>query len=133
MLYFEEKAQSIKIIHHLLGGPNMDYLFIEPQESFEVFDYLRGKLLKELSDTKVEILYFEDRKSVSANIIVVVVKKPCKHGNREHIVLKALIRMTVMLQPHVGYCRYFDLTGKSCFVIFCNLTLSYRYKNFHIY
>ena len=114
----KEKAQSIKLIHHMLCGPNMEYHFIEPHESFEAFDYLHQKLIDDLTVNKWNILSFEDHKSCASNIIVVVIKKPCKHGNLEHVILKALIRMTVMLQPHVGYCRYFNLTGKSCFMFF---------------
>ena len=127
----EEKAQSIELIHHMLGGPNMDYNFIEPDESFEAFDHLRGNLIKDLQDNKWNILFFEDRKSYSANIIVVVIQKPKKHGNREHIVLKVLIRMTVMLQPRVGFCRYLDLTGKSCFMFFPYLTIFNNFLTLH--
>ena len=121
----EKKAQSIELIHHMLGGPNMAYHFVKPHESFEAFDYLCQKLIDDLTDNKWHILFFEDRKSCTSNIIIVVIRKPQKHGNREHIVLKALIRLTVMLKLRVGYYHYFDLTGESCFVIFLILNISH--------
>ena len=37
----KEKATSIDIIHHMLGGENMEYHCIEVEESFEAFDFLR--------------------------------------------------------------------------------------------
>ena len=118
----QNKAISVELIHHMLGGPNMEYRFIEVEESFEAFDFLRGELIKDLTENKLDIMFFEDRTNVNSNIIVVVVKKPRKHGNREHIVIKCLIRMTVMLEPKIGFCCLFDLTGKSCFVNISNIT-----------
>ena len=56
----QDKAQSIELINHMLGGPNMEYNFIEPEESFEAFDYLCGKLIKNITDNKLNILFFED-------------------------------------------------------------------------
>ena len=111
----KHRAVSIELIHHMLGGPNMDYHCIENNESFEAFDYLRNKLIKDLTENKMDILFFEDRKCVSSNIIVVVVMKKAKHGSREHIVMKTLIRMTVNVEPKIGYCRFFDLTGNNKF------------------
>ena len=127
----QEKAQSIELINHMLGGPNMEYNFIEPEESFEAFDYLHGKMIQNITENKLNIMFFEDRKNVSFNVIVVVVQKPRKHGSRQHIVLKALVRMTIMLVPKVGFCRYFDLTGLSCFVIFYQLNLIFSLEISH--
>ena len=107
-----ERAISVELIHHMLGGPNMEYRFIEVTESFEAFDFLREELIEDLKQSKMEILFLEDRKCVNSNIIAVIVKKEKKHGSREHIVLKCLVRITVMLEPRVGYCRFFDLTGE---------------------
>ena len=108
----KQKAISIDLIKHYMGGPNMQYHFIENDESFEAFDYLRSKLMDQLNDQKLEIMFFEDRKCVSSSVIVVVVKKPKQHGSREHIIMKILIRMTIMVEPRVAYCRFFDLTGE---------------------
>ena len=107
----KKRAVSIELINHMMGGPNMDYHCIENDESFEAFDYLQTKLLDELKEDKLQILFFEDRIGVSSNIIIVVVLKNAKHGVREHIVLKALIWMSINLHPQVGYCRFFDITG----------------------
>ena len=106
------KALSVDIIHHMLGGHYMDYRCIEVEESFEAFDFLRNKLIGDLQENKWDILFFEDRKGVTSNMIVVVVRKPAKHGVREHCVLKCLIRMTIQLKPTVGFCRLLDLTGE---------------------
>ena len=111
----KHRAVSIELIHHMLGGPNMDYHCIENDESFEAFDYLRTKLMTDLTENKLDILFFEDRKCVSSNVIVVIVMKKAKHGSREHIVMKTLIRMTVDIEPKIGYCRFFDLTGAKIF------------------
>ena len=112
------KAVSIELINHMLGGPNMEYHLIENDESFEAFDYLRTRLMEELQEKKLEIMFFEDRKGVSSNIIVVIVKQPKEHGLREHIIMKVLIRMTIMVEPKIGYCRYFNLTGKYSFTVY---------------
>ena len=61
----KQKAISIKLILHLLGGPNMNYRCIDLEESFEAFDHLRSNLVRDLSEQKNEILFFEDRKMIN--------------------------------------------------------------------
>ena len=72
----KEGGVSVELIHHMLAGPNMDYRYIEVEESFEAFDFLRQQLLDELKSDGLEILSFEDRKNRRSNIICVVVLKP---------------------------------------------------------
>ena len=107
----KKNAVSIELIHHLLGGPNMEYRCIECDESFKAFDFLRGKLIDELKENKKEILFFEDRKCYSKNVIIVVTKQPKEQGKHEHIILKGVIRMTIMVEPKIGFCHMFDITG----------------------
>ena len=69
-------------------------------------------MIQNLQEDKLDILFFEDCKGVTSNVIVVVVKQPQKHGIREHALLKCLIRMTIQLNPNVGFCCLLDLTGQ---------------------
>ena len=76
--FTQHKAVSIELIHHMLGGPNMDYRVIELVESFEAFDFLAMNLMEKLQNDKCDILFFEDRKDSTSNAIVVVVKQERK-------------------------------------------------------
>ena len=42
---YKKNVVSVDIIHHMLGGKDMDYRCIELEESFEVFDYVRKKIV----------------------------------------------------------------------------------------
>ena len=111
-----KNAISIEIIHHLLGGENMEYNIMEVDNSFECHAYCRQDLLDNLKQDKRDICYFEDRKNSTSNVLMCVVKQPKTKAKREHLVFYAVIRMTIMIEPKVAMMRYFDVTGKSCFV-----------------
>ena len=107
----------MELIQNLLGGVNMEYPVMEIHDSLECYEFCQGHLIQKLKDTKFNIEFFEDRVTSDANIIVSVVKKPRKSGG-DQIVLWCVIRMTVFTTPKVGFCRYFDLTGMSCFTVY---------------
>ena len=90
----------------------MEYAPMELENSFDCFNYCRYDLLTNLQKNKEEILFFEDRKSASNDVLIVVVKQRKSNKKREHVILKAVTRLTIMLKPRVGICRYFVITGK---------------------
>ena len=110
------KAISIEVINHLLGGPNMEYESVmEIQNSFDCFHYCKNYLLENVTETKKEILWLEDCNSGTSNILVMVVKQSKSNTKREHIILHAITRLTVMVTPRVGFARYLTVTGKKIF------------------
>ena len=44
----QQCAISIELIHHMLGGPNMEFRFTEVGKSFEAFDFLHQELIENL-------------------------------------------------------------------------------------
>ena len=71
----QEKAISVELIQHMLGGLNMEYKVINIQDSFEAFDYSAKYLIDTLNDKKPEILFFEHRNNSTSSILVVVIKQ----------------------------------------------------------
>ena len=110
--YNYDKAISIDLIHHMLGGDHSDYKIIPVQESFECYNHCRQEMLNYVQETKMDILFFEDRKNATSNVIIVALKQEKKKGAWEHIILLAVIHITVMVTPKVTFCRYFKLIGK---------------------
>ena len=106
------KAVSIEIIDHLLGGENMEYVTMELEDSFQCYDYLHSLVMQNISSNKKEITFFEDRKNYSTSIIVVVTKEDRTSKSREHIVFESVVRMTIMVEPKVGFVRYFKFKGQ---------------------
>ena len=97
----------------------MDYVTMEVQNLIDCFEYCKKHLLETIQEEKHNILMFEDRQNSTSNIMVVIVKQERTNARREHIVLNAVLRLTVMTEPKVGFCRYFTITGThACFVIF---------------
>ena len=96
-LHKQDKAISVELIHHMLGGPNMEYKAMGVTDSFECFDYCADDLINLLKSTKSEILFFEHRNNSTSNILVVVIKQKKSNTTREHPVLLAVIRLTIMM------------------------------------
>ena len=119
--YKEEKATSVELIHHLLGGPNMDYEAMNLADSFQCFEFCARDLIDFLKETKCEILFFEHRKTSTSNVIAVVTKQEKSRGVREHIVLKCVMRLTILLMPKVGFCRFLDIKGICLFHTFFDI------------
>ena len=108
------KAVSVEIIEHLLGGPNMEYNSImEVENSIDCFAVCKSDLLDQIKSEKKEIMLFEDRQSNTSNILIVIVKQSRTNSKREHIVLHAVIRLTIMMEPKVGFARFITATGKN--------------------
>ena len=99
---------AIELIDHLLGGPNMEYPCMEVRDSFKCFQVCRADLMKNIKETQENILFFEDRKTTDASIIVVVVQPNRKVDN---IILYTLVGMTLNVAPRVAFCCYFVLRG----------------------
>ena len=69
-IYYEEieifclirqpKATSVEIIQHLLGGPNMEYSFMEVQNSKECFKHLYKIFQHEVKEA-LKIWYYETK------------------------------------------------------------------------
>ena len=108
----QEKAVSVELIHHLMGGPNMEYKPINIGDSFECFNYCADHLICFLKKTKSELLFFEHWNTSTANIIVAVIKQNKTKNTQEHPILFAVIRLTIMMTPLIGFCRYFELKGQ---------------------
>ena len=106
----KEHAISIEIINHLLGGPNMDYDAMNIQGSFQCFQFTANSVLQYLKDSK-EILFFENRKTTKSDVVIICTKQNKSKGVREHIKLLAIIRLTIMMTPKVGFFRFFDIKG----------------------
>ena len=116
--YQQENAISIELINHLMGGPNMDYQAIDVDDSFQAFEVCAGEVIEYLKESKQEILFFGHRKNSTSNILAVVTKQEKSRGVREHLVLRCVVRLTIMLTPCVGFCRYLNVKGQchvSCF------------------
>ena len=107
----KEHAISIEIINHLLGGPNMDYDAMNIQDSFQCFQFTANSVLKYLKDTKKEILFFENRKTTKSDVVIICTKQDKSKGVHEHVELLAIIRLTIMTTPKVGFFRFFDIKG----------------------
>ena len=70
------KAISIKVIQHLLGGPNMEYNSVmEVQNSIDCFNFCKHYLLENVTKEKKEILWLEDRNCESSNILIILLKQ----------------------------------------------------------
>ena len=110
--YNQERAVSVELIHHLLGGPNMEYQAMSVEESFECFKFCADHLVDYLKKSSSDILFFEHRDNTTSNIMVVVTKQKCTNSTRGQPVLFAVIRLTVMLTPCIGFCHYFKLKGQ---------------------
>ena len=105
-------ALSVDVIHHLLGCENLDNFTMELEDSFQCFDFCCSDLLKTVQEEKKEILFFEDRKDYSSSIIIIVTKQLKTKSKREHVIFNAVVRLTIMVEPKVGYARYFKFTGQ---------------------
>ena len=108
----KEKPISIECIRHMLGGEDMEHPAIELTDSLECYQFCRADMIKHLKETKLDIAFYEDRVTSDANITLAVIKKPKKCGKGQQISLIAVIRFTLFTTPRVGFCRYFELTGK---------------------
>ena len=106
-------AISIEIISHLLGGDNMEYNAMELEDSFQCFDFCKSDIITKIQKEKQEIKFFEDCTDTTSNILIVVVKQERTKTKREHIIFMSAVRLTVMVEPRVGYTRYFHLTGQN--------------------
>ena len=102
---------SVEIISHLLGGENMDCVCMEVEDSFQCYDYWRRDIVENLQKEKEEITFFEDRKSTTSDILITMVKERRTSNSRQHLRFKSAVRMTIMVQPRVGFSRYFDFRG----------------------
>ena len=93
MFYFytQNKAISIKLIHHLLGGLNMDYQCMNIEESLQCFEFCAHELMDYLKATKEDIKFFEHRKNSNLNIPAVLTRQPKSRGFCEHLILKCAI------------------------------------------
>ena len=108
------KAISVEIIQHLLGGPNMEYNSVmELENSIDCFHYCKNDLLENVTTSKQEILWLEDRNNSTSNILGLIVKQKKSNAKREHIILHVVIRLTIMMTPRVGFSRYLSVTGKN--------------------
>ena len=94
------------------GVKNLDNFAMELEDSFQCFDFCRSDLLKTVQEEKKEILFFEDRKDDSSSIIIIVTKQLKTKSKREHVIFNAVVRLTIMVEPKVGYARYFKFTGQ---------------------
>ena len=108
----KEKPVSIQVIKHLLGGETMHYPVMELSDSHDCYQFCRHDMIKFLQETKFNIEFFEDRTTTDSNVIVSVVRKVRKNSKSEQISVMAVIRFTLFMTPKVGFCRYFNLTGK---------------------
>ena len=97
------KAVSVEIIDHLIGGDNMEYKAIEVENSFQCYHVCRNSLLENIKNDQKEILFFDDRKGAASDVIVAVTKQPKTNKKREHIILLMAIRLTIELEPPVGF------------------------------
>lgn len=111
----EKKAMSVENIYNILGGPHSHYKCMELENSFECYQFCRDKMIQYLQNSNKEILFFEDRKTLTDNVIVAVTRK---ENHKENIFLHCVIRMTIFSSPKVGFCRYFLATGIACYIIF---------------
>ena len=109
------KAVSVEIIDHLLCGQNMDYKAMELENSHQCFAVCRCDVLEILKNDKRQIMFFEDRKSDTSDILAVIVEQPRTSKHREHIILYCVIRLAIRGTPIVGFVRYFNLTGQDFF------------------
>ena len=113
-----DKAVSIEIIQHLLSGDNMNYNSImEVEDSIHCFNYCKGHLLAHVKDSKQEIMHFEERHDPTSTVLIVVLKQEKTNSRREHIILHACIRMSIMVTPKVAFARYLTATGKNIIYI----------------
>ena len=85
--YTQYKAISIELIHHLLGGLNMDYQCMNIEESFQCFKFCAHELMDYLKETKEDIKYFEHRKNSNLNILAVRTRQPKSSGFCEYLIL----------------------------------------------
>ena len=70
-VYHQQKAISVELIHHLLGGPNMEYKVINVQDSFDCFEYCANNVIDNLKKNKSDIMYLEHHTNVTSNVLVV--------------------------------------------------------------
>ena len=122
-----DKAVSVEIIQHLLGGDNMDYNSImEVEDSIYCFNYCKGHLLAHVKDSKQEIMQFKEHHDPTSTVLIVVLKQEKTNSRHENIILHACIRMSIMVTPKVAFARYLTATGKN--IIF-KLSLIYEMAN----
>ena len=93
--YTQEKVFSIQLILNLLGAPNMDYVAMNVDNSFQCLAFCSNQVIKFLKESKQVILFFKHRKNTNSNILIVATKQPKGKGVRECIVF-----MTVILWIH---------------------------------
>ena len=105
-------AISVEIIEHLFGGQNMEYIPMELENSIDCYAFCRRDLLDDINNKKEEILYFEDRNCETYNTLLTVIKQKKSNTKREHVILKAVVRVTVNVEPKIAICRYFIITGQ---------------------
>ena len=102
---------SVEIISHLLGGENMDYVCMEIEDSFQCFDYCRRDILQTIQQEKDEITFFEDRKNSTSDVLIAVTKQKHTQSRRERLIFRSAVRLTIMVEPNVGFTRHFDFKG----------------------
>ena len=102
---------SVEIISHLLGGENMDYVCMEIEDSFQCFDYCHRDILQTIQQEKDEITFFEDRKNSTSDVLIAVTKQKRTQSRRERLIFRSAVRLTIMVEPNVGFTRHFDFKG----------------------
>ena len=102
---------SVEIISHLLGGENMDYVCMEVADSFQCYDYCRRNILQNIQQNKDEITFFEDRKGSTSEVLIAVTRQKRTPAQRERIIFQSAVRMTIMVEPRVGFARHFEFKG----------------------
>ena len=119
----QEKATSLEMIEHLIGGPNMEYCAIELENSFECYDFLRSKLDEDVRKAD-KVWYFEEHKLETLNAVVTMMRNKAEHGVRQHFILRVIVRMTLPMTPKIGYCRMFEIPGR------VDINLCVHFENF---
>ena len=94
------KAVSIEIIQHLLGGPNMEYNSImEIENSIDCYHCCKTDFVDNIKENKKELMFFEERQNSTSTILITIVKQERTNAKHEHIILNAVIQMTLNLTP----------------------------------
>ena len=112
-----ENPVSIKLIHEIIGGPNIPYVCCNDKQSEFVYKTVRDNLSDIGDDSGFNLKYSKEKNSPLINAIFMVVNVPKTATRRQHMVLMGCVQMQFQeVYPKVGYARKYHIVGM-CFLL----------------
>ena len=102
-----EDAMSMDVIFGKLSGPD-NYYCCNLEDSLHCYKTCKDDILKVMDEMSNPVFFFEELQT-DLNIFIVVLHQKRDKTNREHMILHALVQMTLITVLKVVYCRNYKI------------------------